>query len=47
VFADQRLAFDEIPRGFAATRDPEIREELYKLAKQLEEMEKMERENKN
>ena len=31
---------DELAREFAATRDPEIREEIYKLAKQLEKMEK-------
>jgi hypothetical protein len=38
---------EELTRQFAATLDPEIREELYELAKQLEQMEKMERENKN
>jgi hypothetical protein len=38
---------EELTRQFSATRDPEIRKELYELAKQLEEMGKMERENKN
>ena len=32
---------DELARRFAATHDPEIRDELYKLAKQLEELDKM------
>ena len=35
---------DELTRQFFATRDPEIREELYKLAKQLEELDKTEKE---
>ena len=34
---------EELTRQFAATRDPEIREELYELAKQLEEMDKLEK----
>lgn len=35
---------DELRRRFFATRDPEIREELYELAKQLEELDKIEKE---
>ena len=31
---------DELARKYVETRDPEIREEIYKLAKQLEEMDK-------
>jgi hypothetical protein len=34
---------EELTRQFAATHDPEIREELYELAKQLEEMDKLEK----
>jgi hypothetical protein len=34
---------EELARQYAATRDPEIREELYELAKQLEEMDKLEK----
>jgi hypothetical protein len=34
---------DELARQFAATHDPEIREEIYRLARQLEEMEKLEK----
>ena len=34
---------DELTRRFAATHDPELREELYKLTKQLEELDKMEK----
>jgi hypothetical protein len=30
---------EELTRQFAATRDPEIREELYELARELEKME--------
>jgi predicted DNA-binding protein len=31
---------DELASKYVETRDPEIREEIYKLAKQLEDMEK-------
>jgi predicted AlkP superfamily phosphohydrolase/phosphomutase len=31
---------DELTRKYVETRDPEIREEIYKLAKRLEEMDK-------
>jgi hypothetical protein len=30
---------EELTRQFAATRDPEIREQLYELARELEKME--------
>jgi hypothetical protein len=31
---------DELVRKYVDTRDPEVREEIYKLATQLEEMDK-------
>jgi hypothetical protein len=34
---------DELAHKYVETRDPEIRDELYKLAKQLEKMDKLEK----
>jgi len=34
---------DELARKYVDTQAPEVREEFYKLAKQLEEMEKLEK----
>jgi hypothetical protein len=36
----RKKRMDELAREYLKTRDPEIREEIYKLAKQLEEMDK-------
>ena len=36
----RKKRMDELAREYLKTRDPEIREEIYKLAKRLEEMDK-------
>ena len=38
---------EELARQFAATRNPEIREELYELAREFEKMEKESRSKNN
>ena len=45
-FPESRSAWHDLQREFGATHDPEIREEIYKLGRELEKMEKLEKQSR-